>query len=171
MILFPLVYINASTPLHSVTPGTQWLTHVMSRQGRHGTNSRAATHENCLVRCSLQTLGFFWSNTQDIFVILLLKRKLKYDKMSRRIWKKWNRCFFLTCHFFNLIWKDSDMHGLAVYVKKGIPFARCCFSFENSEDSFLLFQIVLLHWEFYFFPFVNHWLQLCAWSLILLHLP
>ena len=40
------------------------------------------------------------------------------------------------------------MHGLAVYVKKRIPFAWCYFSFENSEDSFLFFQIVLLHWEF-----------------------
>ena len=39
-----------------------------------------------------------------------------------------------------LIQKDSStrMHGLAVYVKKGLPFARDL-SLENSADSYLCF--------------------------------
>ena len=36
------------------------------------------------------------------------------------------------------------MHGLAVYVKEGIPFARDI-SLENSADSYLCFRLVLLH--------------------------
>ena len=51
-----------------------------------------------------------------------------------------------------LIWKDSSthMHGLAVYVKEGLPFARDL-SLENSADSYVL------HWLYFiqcltFFP-------------------
>ena len=145
MILFLLVYINASIPLHSVTPGTQWLTHVMGRQGRHGTNSEMLPSSS----------GVFRKQYTRYLRHFVIKNKVKIWQNVKANLKKVKLMFFLTCH---LIWKDSDMHGLAVYVKKGIPFAWCCFSFENSEDSFLLFQIVLLHWEFYFFPFVNHWL-------------
>ena len=36
------------------------------------------------------------------------------------------------------------MHGLAVYVKEGIPFARDL-SLENSADSYLCFRLALLH--------------------------
>ena len=36
------------------------------------------------------------------------------------------------------------MHGLAVYVKEGLPFA-CHLSLENSADSYLCFQLALLH--------------------------
>ena len=45
-----------------------------------------------------------------------------------------------------LIRKDSitHMHGLAVYVKEGLPFARDL-SLENSTDSYLCFRIALLH--------------------------
>ena len=44
------------------------------------------------------------------------------------------------------IQKDSstDMHGLAVYVKEGLPFARNL-PLENSADSYLYFWLVLLH--------------------------
>ena len=42
------------------------------------------------------------------------------------------------------------MHGLAVYVKEGIPFARNL-SPENSADSYLCFRVALLHSVFYFF--------------------
>ena len=41
------------------------------------------------------------------------------------------------------------MHGLIVYVKKGLPFARD-FS-KNSADSCLCFQLALLHSVFCFF--------------------
>ena len=43
--------------------------------------------------------------------------------------------------YLPLIQKDSSthMHGLAVYVKEGLPFARDL-SLENSADSYLCFQ-------------------------------
>ena len=42
------------------------------------------------------------------------------------------------------------MHGLAVYVKEGLPFARDL-SLENSADSYLRFRLALLHSVSYFF--------------------
>ena len=42
------------------------------------------------------------------------------------------------------------MHGLAVYVKEGLPFTRDL-SLENSADSYLCFQLALLHSVSYFF--------------------
>ena len=36
------------------------------------------------------------------------------------------------------------MHGLAVYIKEGLPFARDL-PLENSADSYLCFQLALLH--------------------------
>ena len=54
--------------------------------------------------------------------------------------------------YLPLIRKDSSthMHGLAVYVKEGLPFARDL-SLENSADSYLCFRIALLHSVSYFF--------------------
>ena len=42
------------------------------------------------------------------------------------------------------------MHGLAVYVKEGLPFAQDL-SLENSSDSYLCFRLALLHSVSYFF--------------------
>ena len=69
-----------------------------------------------------------------------------------------------------LIWKDSSthMHGLAVYVKERLPFARDL-SLENSADSDLCFRLALL--QCLTSPSsINHLLCLCAWFLILFHL-
>ena len=54
--------------------------------------------------------------------------------------------------YLPLIRKDSGthMHGLAVYVKEGLPFSRDL-SLENSADSYLCFQLALLHSLPYFF--------------------
>ena len=54
--------------------------------------------------------------------------------------------------YLPLIRKDSGthMHGLAVYVKEGLPFSRDL-SLENSADSYLCFQLALLHSVPYFF--------------------
>ena len=51
-----------------------------------------------------------------------------------------------------LIPKDSSthMHGLPVYVKEGLPFARGL-SLGNSADSYLCFRLALLHSVSYFF--------------------
>ena len=42
------------------------------------------------------------------------------------------------------------MHGLAVYVKEGIPFEQDL-SLENAADSYLYFRLALLHSVSYFF--------------------
>ena len=54
--------------------------------------------------------------------------------------------------YLPLIRKDSGthMHGLTVYVKEGLPFARDL-SLENSADSYLCFRLALLHSLSYFF--------------------
>ena len=54
--------------------------------------------------------------------------------------------------YLPLIQKDfsTHMHGLAVYVKEGLPFAWNL-SLENSADSYLCFQLALLHSMSYFF--------------------
>ena len=54
--------------------------------------------------------------------------------------------------YFPLIQKDSTthMHGLAVYVKERVLFAQDL-SLENSADSYLSFQLALLHSVSYFF--------------------
>ena len=54
--------------------------------------------------------------------------------------------------YLPLIRKDSSthMHGLAVYVKEGLPFAWDL-SLENSADSYLCFWLALLHSVSYFF--------------------
>ena len=59
---------------------------------------------------------------------------------------------FSVTGYLPLIRKDSSthMHGLAVYVKDGLPFARDL-SLENSADSFLCFRLALLHSVSYFF--------------------
>ena len=44
------------------------------------------------------------------------------------------------------------MRGLAVYVKEGLPFKQDL-SLENSVDSYLCFQLTLLHSVPYFFFF------------------
>ena len=54
--------------------------------------------------------------------------------------------------YLPLIRKDSSthMHGLAVYVKEGLPFAHDL-SLENFTDSYLCFRLFLLHSVSYFF--------------------
>ena len=61
-------------------------------------------------------------------------------------------CNFAVRGYLPLIQKDSSthMHGLAVYVKEGLPFARDL-SLENSADSYLCFRLALLHSVSYFF--------------------
>ena len=54
--------------------------------------------------------------------------------------------------YLPLIRKDSSTHthGLAVYVKEGLPFAQDL-SLENSADSYLCFRLALLHSVSYLF--------------------
>ena len=72
--------------------------------------------------------------------------------------------------YLPFIQKDSSihMHGLAVYVKQGLPIAHEL-SLENSTDSYLCFQLALLHWVSYFFSSIDH-LHLWGQFFILFHL-
>ena len=65
--------------------------------------------------------------------------------------------------YLPLIRKDSitHMHGLAVYVKEGLPFAWDL-SLENSADSYLCFWLALLHLVSYFFFLYQSPLLLCT---------
>ena len=47
--------------------------------------------------------------------------------------------------------KDSNAHGLAVFVKERFSFAHDL-SLANSADSYLCFRLALLHSVSYFFP-------------------
>ena len=62
----------------------------------------------------------------------------------------------------SLIWKDSitHMHGLLVYAEEELPFAWDL-SLENS-DSYLCFQLALLHSVPYFFFLYWSPLSLCT---------
>ena len=63
-----------------------------------------------------------------------------------------------------LIWRGSitHMHGLAVYVKEGLPFAWDL-SLEDSVDSYICFQLALFHWmSFFFLPYQSPSLSLCT---------
>ena len=60
------------------------------------------------------------------------------------------------------------MHGLAAYVKEGLPFALDL-SLEKSADSYLCCRLALLHC-LTSFSSVNHLLCLYAWFLILFYL-
>ena len=70
------------------------------------------------------------------------------------------------CH--PLIRKDSSihMHGLAVYVKEGLPSARDL-SLENSADSSSWLYLTQYLTSF---SSIDYLLRLCAWFLILFHL-
>ena len=71
--------------------------------------------------------------------------------------------------YLPLIRKDSSthMHGLAVYVKEGLPFVRDL-SLENSADSYLLdsFDWVYFTQCLTSFSSIDHLLRLCARFLI-----
>ena len=54
------------------------------------------------------------------------------------------------------------MHGLAVYLKEGLPFAWDL-SLESSTDSYLCFQLALLHSvSYFFFLYQSPFLLLCT---------
>ena len=84
---------------------------------------------------------FVESNSSDIFALCETNLDDSIDAGN-----------FSVRRFLPLIRKDSNthMHGLAVYVKEGLPFARDL-SLENSADSYLCFRLALLHPVPYFF--------------------
>ena len=66
--------------------------------------------------------------------------------------------------YLSLIRKDSDthMHGVTVYVKKGLPFSRDL-SQEKSADSYLCLRVALLHsLSYFFFLYQSPFSALCT---------
>ena len=71
---------------------------------------------------------------------------------------------FSVRRYLPLIRKDSGthMHGLAVYVKEGLPFAWDL-SLENSADSYFCFRLALLHsLSYFFFLYQSPFSALCT---------
>ena len=71
--------------------------------------------------------------------------------------------YFSVRGYLSLIRKDSSthIHGLAVYVKEGLPFGWDL-SLENSADSYLCFQIALLTQCLTSFSSIDHLLSCYA---------
>ena len=72
--------------------------------------------------------------------------------------------------YLPVIWKDciTHMHGLAVYVKEGFPFARDL-PLGNFADSYLCFWLTLLHC-LTSFSSIDLFLRRYAWFFILFRL-
>ena len=85
--------------------------------------------------------SFLESNSPHIFAVCETKLDDSIDSGN-----------FSVRGYLPLIRKDSvtDIHGLAVYVNEGLPFARDL-SLENSADFYLCFRVALLHPVTYFF--------------------
>ena len=78
---------------------------------------------------------------------------------------------FCVTGYLSLIRKDSvtHMHGLAVYVKEGLPFAWDL-SLEKSTDSYLCFDWLYFTQCLTSSSSFNSFLRLYPWFLILFHL-
>ena len=90
---------------------------------------------------SVDCESFLGSNSPDILALCETNLDHSIDSSN-----------FSVRGYLPLIRKDSGthMHGLAVYVKKGLPFAWDL-SLENSAGSYLCFRLALLHSVSYFF--------------------
>ena len=89
--------------------------------------------------------SFLWSNSLDILALYETNLDDSIDSGN-----------FSARGYLPLIRKGSitHTHGLAVYVKEGIPFAWDL-SLENSADSYLCFCLALLHSVSYFFVVIH----------------
>ena len=85
--------------------------------------------------------SFLESNSPDILALYETNQDDSVDSEN----------FCMRC-YLPLIIKDSitHMHGHAVYVKEGLPFALDLF-LENSADSYLCIRLALFHSVSYFF--------------------
>ena len=103
--------------------------------------------------------------TFEVFVQILLNVNLSLNQTLLTFLLN-----FSVRGYLPLIQKDSftHMHDLAVYVKKGLPFARDIY-LENSADSYLCFRLALLHQCPTSFSSNDHLLHLYAQFLMLFH--
>ena len=100
-------------------------------------NSLKLNFTNIRCPCSnfVDCESFLESNPPDILVLCETKLDDSTDSGN-----------FSMRSYLLLIGKDSSthMHGLAVYVKEGLPFAQDL-SLEHSADSYFYFRLALLH--------------------------
>ena len=100
-------------------------------------NSLKLSFTNIRGLCSnfVECESFLESNSPDI--LTLCETNLVYSIDSGNLYVR---------DYLPLIRKDSisHIHGLAVYVKEGLPFARDLY-LENFADSYLCFRLALLH--------------------------
>ena len=85
--------------------------------------------------------SLFESNSPDILALCETKLDESIDSGN-----------FSVRGYLLLSQKDpiTQMHGLAVYVREGLPFARDL-SLKNSTNSYLYFRLALLHSVSYIF--------------------
>ena len=116
---------------------------ILSKACNGSQNSLKLSFTNIRGLCShfADCKSFLESNSPDI--LALCERNLDDSIDSGN---------FSVRGYLPLIRKDSGthMHGLAVSVKEGLPFAQDL-SLENSADSYLCFRLALLHSVTYFF--------------------
>ena len=122
-------------------------------------NSLKLSFTNIQGLCSnfVECESFLESNSPDIFALCETNLDDSIDSAN-----------FSVRDYLSLIRKDSitHMHGLAIYMKEGLPLARDL-SPENSADSYLCFSFTQC---FTSFSFNNHLLCCYAQFLILFHL-
>ena len=117
-------------------------------------NSLKRSFTNIQDLCSnfVDCKSFIESNSPDI---LALCETNLHDSVDSGNFSA--RCYLL------LIQKDSitHMHGLAVHVKEGLPFAWVL-SLENYANSYIYFQLALRHSvSYFFFLYLSPSLLLC----------
>ena len=120
---------------------TQWIMVILSKGYKpdnfESHNSLKLSFTNIWGLCSnfIDCKSFFESNPTDILALCETNLDGSIDSGN-----------FSVRGYLPLIWKDSSthMHGLAVYVKEGLPFTRDL-SLENSADFYLRFWLALVH--------------------------
>ena len=120
---------------------TQWIMGILSKGCKPGNfepyNSVKLGFANIWGICSnfVECESFIESNFPDILALCETDSNDSIDSGD-----------FSVMGYLPLIWKDfiTHMHGLAVYVKQGLPLAWDL-SLENSADFYLCFQLALLH--------------------------
>ena len=102
---------------------------------------------------SQDSLKFIFTNIRDLRNVNLSLNQtlLTFLLYVRQTWMTQSTDNFSVRGYLPLIRKHSftRIHGLAVYLKEGLPFAHD-FYLENSVDSYLCFRLALHHSVSYF---------------------
>ena len=128
---------------------TKWIMSILSKGCKpdhfepHNSLKLSFTNIRCLCSNFVECGSFLESNS--LVILALCETNLDDSKLILWI-SLWGFIFL----FEGLSsYSITDMHVLAVYVKKGLPFAQDLY-LENSADSYLCFRLALLHSVSYF---------------------